>query len=126
MTDIDVDDLLERWTDAERTGDRERLETLLAQDFVGIGPVGFVLPKAAWLDRLGPELHYEHLELTEVTSRHYGQTSIVVAHQHAVGEARGNQVPGDTRVSFVIVPSGGGDSRQIAAMQYSFMAAHQG
>ena len=80
------------------------LDTLLTEDFVGIGPVGFMLPKPAWLDRFGPDLHYDRLELDEITSRDYGDASVVVARQHAAGEARGNPVPGDTRVSFVLVP----------------------
>ena len=125
MTTTDVQDLLDRWTDAERTGDRDSLDALLADDFVGIGPVGFALPKPAWLDRFGPELHYDRLELDEITSRDYGDAAVVVARQHAVGEARGNPVPGDTRVSFVLVPSGGGRTR-IAGIQYSFMAGPGG
>jgi ketosteroid isomerase-like protein len=94
--------MLETWKDAERTGDAERLGELLTDDFVGIGPVGFVLPKDAWLGRLGPELRDDELDLDEVSVRTNGDTTIVVAHQHATGEARGNPVPPDTRVSFVV------------------------
>ena len=118
----DISDLLARWTDAERTGDRDHLDDLLTEDFVGIGPVGFTLPKPAWLDRFGPDLRYDRLELDEITSRDYGDTTVVVARQHAAGEARGNPVPGDTRVSFVLVPDDGDDRRRIAGIQYSFMA----
>ncbi len=122
----DISDLLARWIDAERTGDRNRLDDLLTEDFVGIGPVGFTLPKPAWLDRLGPDLHYDRLELDEVTSRDYGEATVVVARQHAVGEARGNPVPGDTRVSFVFVPDDSDDHTRIAGIQYSFMAVPGG
>jgi Domain of unknown function (DUF4440) len=99
----DVNDLLTAWTECERTGDARGLDKLLTDDFVGIGPVGFVLDKRAWLGRLGPDLRYEHLELDEVSTRHHGSTAMVVAHQHAVGTARGNRVPPDTRVSFTVV-----------------------
>ena len=34
---------LSEWTAAERVGDTERLEPLLADDFCGVGPLGFVL-----------------------------------------------------------------------------------
>jgi hypothetical protein len=125
MTATDIQDVLSRWTDAERNGDRDRLDGLLTEDFVGIGPVGFMLPKPAWLDRLGPDLRYDRLELDEITSRNYGETSVVVARQHAAGEARGNPVPADTRVSFVVVPAAEGEQR-IAGIQYSFMAALAG
>ncbi len=117
----EVEHVLSRWTDAERNGDRDGLDALLTEDFFGIGPVGFMLAKPAWLDRFGPDLRYDRLELDEITSREYGDIAVVVAHQHATGEARGNPVPGDTRVSFVLVPVGG-DQRRIAGIQYSFMA----
>jgi ketosteroid isomerase-like protein len=126
-TDIptDIEDVLGRWTDAERTGDRAGLDALLTDDFVGIGPVGFMLPKPHWLGRFGPDLHYDRLELDEVTSRGYGDAALVVARQYASGEARGNPLPGDTRVSFVVVPAGDGEQR-IAGIQYSFMAPPPG
>jgi ketosteroid isomerase-like protein len=111
--------LLDTWTDAELSGDADRLAPLLTDDFVGIGPAGFTLPKEAWLARLGPDLRYDELHLDEVTARANGQTTIVVAHQHAKGEARGNPVPPDTRVSFVVVPDVG--EPRIAGIQYSFI-----
>jgi len=125
MTASDIRDVLSRWTDAERDGDRDGLDGLLTEDFVGIGPVGFMLPKPPWLDRFGPDLRYDGLELDEITSRSYGDTSVVVARQHATGEARGNPLPADTRVSFVVVPAADG-RQQIAGIQYSFMAAPAG
>jgi len=113
--------LLDDWKEAERTCDADRLGQLLTDDFVGIGPVGFMLPKGAWVGRLRSDLHYDRLDLDEVSARTHGDTTIVVAHQHAAGQARGNPVPPDTRVSFVVVPSGG--APRIAGIQYSFIAA---
>src|SRR3954469_6422798 len=119
--DTAIDTLLDTWCEAERHGDRDHLGRLLTDDFVGIGPVGFMLPKAAWVDRLGPDLRYDALALDEVSTRSYGGTTVVVAHQRAAGEGRGNPLPPDTRVSFVVVPVG--DDLRIAGIQYSFMAA---
>ena len=118
----DIDQLLDTWTDAERAGDRSALGGLLTADFVGIGPVGFMLPKEAWLARFGPDLRYDSLDLDEVSTRRYGDAAVVVARQHAAGEAQGNPLPPDTRVSFVVVPGAEGRP-QIAGIQYSFMAA---
>jgi len=106
---------------AEQNSDRVQLDALLTDDFVGIGPAGFMLPKAAWLDRFGPDLHYDGLDLDEISTRDYSDTSVVVAHQHASGEARGNPLPADTRVSFVVVAEDG--EARIAGIQYSFMMA---
>src|SRR5215213_7598282 len=46
-------DLVERWAAAEQGNDAEALDGLLADDFVGVGPVGFVLGREQWLGRFG-------------------------------------------------------------------------
>jgi ketosteroid isomerase-like protein len=43
-----TDQILElgrRWADAERAGDADALEQLLADDFLLVGPLGFMLDK---------------------------------------------------------------------------------
>jgi ketosteroid isomerase-like protein len=116
----DIETLLDQWQEAERGGRADQLGHLLTDDFVGIGPVGFMLPRAEWVGRLGPDLRYDELALDDVSSRSYGDATLVVAHQHARGEARGNPVPPDTRVSFLVVAND--DGPKIAGIQYSFMA----
>jgi ketosteroid isomerase-like protein len=115
-----IDDVLDRWTTAERTGDAGTLGSLLADDFVGVGPVGFVLDKPTWVGRFDHGLRYEQLDLDELTIRHHGDAALVVAHQHAVGDAGGSPLPPDTRVSFTIVTDDNGEPT-IAGMQYSFI-----
>ena len=115
----DIQDLLDTWTTSERTGNAGGLDRLLTDDFVGIGPVGFVLDKPMWLGRFEYGLRYEQLALDEVDVHRHGDTAIVVAHQHAVGFAGETPTPADTRVSFTVV-SDGPDLR-IAGMQYSFI-----
>jgi Domain of unknown function (DUF4440) len=46
-----LEDLLRAWADAEARGDAAALDALLAADFRGDGPAGFVLGKRQWLDR---------------------------------------------------------------------------
>lgn len=115
----DIDQLLSAWTDAERTGDATTLDEILTDDFVGIGPLGFVLDKPAWLTRFDHGLHYDDLRLDEVSVRRHGDTALVVAHQRAVGSHAGNPTPPDTRVSFTVVADDG--SMRIAGAQYSFI-----
>ncbi|MFC0627871.1 nuclear transport factor 2 family protein [Kribbella deserti] len=43
--------LLRRWIQAESAGDVRALRKLLADDFRGDGPNGYVLDKPQWLDR---------------------------------------------------------------------------
>ena len=116
----DIDHLLDTWTGAERAGDTTTLDDLLADDFVGIGPVGFVLDKPAWLGRFEHGLRYERLMLDEVSIHDHGDAALVVAHQHAVGDHAGNPTPPDTRVSFTVVADQG--DLRIAGMQHSFIS----
>jgi hypothetical protein len=53
---ITIDDLLTDWATAERNGDVSTLDRLMTDDFAGIGPLGFVLPKPVWLARFQGEL----------------------------------------------------------------------
>jgi ketosteroid isomerase-like protein len=115
----DIDQLLTTWADAERAGDATTLDEVLADDFVGIGPVGFVLDKSTWLTRFDQGLRYEELELDEVSIRRHGDATLVVARQHAVGSHAGNPTPPDTRVSFTVVADEG--RMRIAGAQYSFI-----
>lgn len=115
----DIDQLLTTWVAAERTGDAEALASLLTDDFVGIGPVGFVLDRAAWLARFDQGLEYEQLDLEEVSIRHHGDVGLVVAHQRAVGSHAGNPIPPDSRVSLTALPDG--DGLRIAGAHYSFI-----
>jgi ketosteroid isomerase-like protein len=115
-----IDDVLAVWTTAERTGDSRALGAVLADGFVGIGPVGFVLDKPMWIGRFEHGLRYEQLELDDVMIRRHGETAVVVAHQHAIGDSDGTPVPPDTRVSFIIVTDDDSEPK-IAGMQYSFI-----
>jgi ketosteroid isomerase-like protein len=93
----EIAELVQAWTDAEQHGDVEVLDRLLVDDFAGIGPVGFVLPKQAWLARFGQGLRYDAVALDAVDIRRYGDAAVVVAEQHAQGSHRGNPTPAERR-----------------------------
>jgi ketosteroid isomerase-like protein len=120
-------DLPTVWAAAERAGDHDTLDALLTDDFVGIGPVGFMLPKEAWLARFSQGLRYEQLNLEEVSTRRYGDAAVIVAHQHAHGDHQGNPTPEDSRVSIVATSDASTDGDwRIAGIHYSFIAAPPG
>jgi ketosteroid isomerase-like protein len=115
---VSIEQVLDRWATAERTGDATELGALLDDDFVGIGPVGFVLDRDAWLTRFDHGLHYERLDLDEVSTHEHGDTVIVVARQQAEGHAGEIPTPPDVRVSLTVVDAAA--RPRIAGIQYSF------
>ena len=84
--DNEVSTVLSEWTAAERSGDAEALAACLTDDFLAVGPLGFILTKQDWLDRhAASDLIYDVFELDEVSSRRYGDTVVVTALQRKQG-----------------------------------------
>jgi len=96
------------WTAAERRGDTTALGALLADDFVGIGPRGFMLTKEDWLARhRSGDLKYESFELADTRVRIYRDTAVLTARQVAKATYRGQGVPGQFRATLVFVRDAG-------------------
>jgi hypothetical protein len=115
----EVRDVQDRFDRAELDGDRETLRELTADDFLSIGPKGFVLDKEEWIDRHGL-FKYHELNTSETDIRRYGDTAVVrnVQRNHATWQ--GNEVRVNTRVSQVWVRRSG--AWQIVAIQFSPLA----
>ena len=126
-TDDISDDLrgfLTEWTAAERSGDAAALDKLLADDFTGVGPLGFTLSKQDWLARHAAGLEYRTFELADIAVRRYGETAVVIAQQSATGAYRGHEVPGDLRLTLVVADAPG--SPRLAGAHMSFIAGTPG
>ena len=83
----DIDDLLNAWTGAERTGDAATLDTSSPTTSSASAPSASCSTSPPWLGRFDHGLRYEQLELDELSIRRHGDAALVVAHQHAVGDA---------------------------------------
>lgn len=118
-----IDSFLSAWTRAECAGDIEKLEGLLADDFYGVGPLGFILPRPAWLAR-HRELAYQAFELEDIQTREHGGAAIVTARNNTRGTYQGDPVPEAVRATLVIVGDSG--SWQLATIHMSFIAGTRG
>ncbi len=115
----DVRAVQDRFDRAELTGDRETLRELIADDFLSIGPRGFVLDKDQWIDR-HVEFTYQQLATGEMDIRHYGDTAVVRDVQRNQATYRDQHVAVATRVSQVWVRQ---DERwRLVAIQFSPLA----
>jgi uncharacterized protein (TIGR02246 family) len=113
----DILDLLQRWASAELNGDSHAYADLLTQDFVGVGPVGFVLNGEQWAQRHKGDLKNHEFEVLEPHVRSYGDAAIVEAVQRQVTTAMGRDTSGKFRLGMVLVRSD--PSWRIAHIQLS-------
>ena len=78
--------LANAWAAAELGGDTASLKEILADDFVAVGPRGFVLSGMQWIARHDTgSLEYRSFGLDEAEVRTYGDAAIVVCRQTAAG-----------------------------------------
>ena len=120
-----IDSFLGQWSAAEQAGDAGQLDALLTSDFAGIGPLGFILPRQAWLARhRSGDLRYDSFGLTEVQARVYGQAAVVTARNNTYGSYQGHPIPEATRATLILVGDAG--NWQLAAIHMSFIAGTPG
>jgi hypothetical protein len=74
----DVLDLVRRWAAAEEQNDPGLLGGVLADDFLGVGPLGFVLTRDQWLARFGNGLVNRAFAVEDPQVREYGTAAVVV------------------------------------------------
>ncbi|HEX6551650.1 MAG TPA: nuclear transport factor 2 family protein [Ktedonobacteraceae bacterium] len=110
--------LADAWATAELQGDTAVLERTLADDFVGIGPLGFMLTKQEWLARhQSGDLKYASFSLDEIKVRVYNDAAILIGRQVQNGTYRGNSIQGQFRITLVFVQQQG--RWKLASLQLS-------
>lgn len=110
--------LQREFDDAELRADRETPERLIADDFLSIGPKGFILNKGEWIGR---HVHfpYHALDTSDVDIRCYADTAIVRNVQKNRATYQGHEMDLLNRVSQVWVNQQG--QWHLAAIQCSPM-----
>jgi ketosteroid isomerase-like protein len=116
-----VMELGRHWADAERAGDADALELLLADDFLLVGPLGFMLDKAQYLgSRRSGDLRHESLVWEDVHVRGYGDAAVAIGSQTQRTTYQGRDASGRFRVTQVAVRYG--DRWTIVGLHYSPIA----
>ena len=110
--------LADTWATAELRGDTAFLERTLSDDFIGIGPLGFMLTKQEWLARhRSGDLKYESFTLDEVKVRVYNDAAVLTSRQVQEGAYRGNSIKAQFRTTLVFVKQQG--QWQLASLHLS-------
>jgi ketosteroid isomerase-like protein len=105
--------------EAELAADTTALQELLTEDFLSIGPRGFVLTKEEWIGR---HVHftYHALDTSEVDVRLYDRAAIVRNVQSNRATYSGEETQLQVRVSQTWVDQDG--TWRLAGIQFSPMA----
>jgi hypothetical protein len=114
-----VAEMQHRFDRAELVADRDTLEELIAEDFLSIGPRGFVLDKRQWIDR-HDAFAYQALDTSELDVREYLGAAVVRTVQRNRATYADQHVQIATRVCQVWVDQ---ESRwRLASIQFSPLA----
>jgi len=108
-TDADqILDLGQRWAAAERDADVATLASMITDDFHLVGPFGFVLDRAQWLDRYASgDFSTTVLSWHDVDVRVYGDAAVTIGTQTQEAAYQGTPSNGDFRISHMFVRQAG-------------------
>jgi len=112
-------ELQHKFDEAELHGDKEALNGLLTDDFISIGPKGFLLDKNSWISR-HDQFKYDKLETSDTDIRLYDKAAIIRNIQRNVASYKNEPVKVAVRVSQVWVNEN--DQWKLAGIQFSPLA----
>jgi uncharacterized protein (TIGR02246 family) len=117
MSEQEIVDLVQRWAKVELDADVDVYAEILAPDFVGVGPVGFVLNREQWAARHANGMVNHELTVSDPHVRRYGDTAIVEAVESQRTTAMGHENNASFRLGVVVVRQD--DRWVIAHIQFS-------
>lgn len=110
------------WAEAQERGDADALDSLLTDDFMLVGPLGFVLTKQQWLDQFrSGALEASSVMWDEVDVRDYGPVAVAVGRERQRADYNGRPANSQFRVTQVAVRRDGGWA--LAGLHFSPIAA---
>lgn len=105
QTEQEVAQLADTWATAELQRDTAFLEKILADDFVGVGPLGFLLTRQEWLARHQTgDLKYDVHTLDETKVRVYNnEAAILIGRLTQEATYRGTPIMAQLRTTLVFI-----------------------
>src|SRR5215471_5722137 len=103
-----VHDLVQRWAEAEQENNAGRLDGLLAGEFAGVGPFGFILTRDQWLARFTNGLVNRSFTVTDLQVRDVGTAAVAIGVLAQETSWQGHDNSGRFRVTLVAVRAGEG------------------
>jgi ketosteroid isomerase-like protein len=121
----ELEDFGRRWGKAEIEGDVTVLDALATKNFMLVGPLGFVLDKAQWLDRYSSgDFVTSALDWRDTQVRVFGDCAIVVGVHDQEAAYRGQPNNGQFRATHILVREDG--AWRLAGMHMSPIAPPPG
>lgn len=114
-----IRELQNKFDSAELHADTAALKTLLADDFLSIGPKGFILDKTQWINRHN-EFKYHKMEISDMDIRLYNNAAIVRNIQKNKATYKEHDVELAVRVTQVWVNQQ--EQWQLASIQFSALS----
>lgn len=100
MSEQELRDLGERWAQAELDADAGALDALLDEDFLAVGPAGFILSKHDWLARYKSGDLTNHSFTWEIEHiRVFGNSAVLIGRQQSTSSHQDRPVGGQFRVT---------------------------
>jgi len=101
-------DLVQRWAAAEGKNDAAALDGLLAGEFAGVGPFGFILARDQWLARFANGLVNRSFAVTDLQVRDFGTAAVGIGVLAQETSWQGSDNSGRFRVTLVAVQAAEG------------------
>jgi ketosteroid isomerase-like protein len=99
----EIEELGKRWVEAEVAGDTSAMDSLAHNDFLLVGPLGFILDKAQWLERYSSgALVTSALDWRDTHVRVFGNCAVVIGVHDQEAAYRGQPNNGQFRATHIL------------------------
>jgi ketosteroid isomerase-like protein len=99
----EIEELEKRWVEAELAGDTSAMDSLAHNDFLLVGPLGFILDKAQWLERYSSGAFVTSaLDWRDSTVRVFGDCAVVIGVHDQEAAYRGQSNNGQFRATHIL------------------------